>query len=185
MPTSPAELLRDWHDFFVLAGTASATLAGLIFIAASIGATYFTERHRLPLSAFLTPTVMHFAAVLFACLLVMIPIRSWHTIGGLLGAVGIAGLIYCGRILVRIIIGNRFHVDFGDRLFYALLPLLGHVLLSISAYQLFSRYEAGTAVLAAALLTLLVAGFRNAWDMTLWIAIKAPTPAAPPPPSGA
>jgi len=28
--------------------------------------------------------------------------------------------------------------------------------------------------LAAALMTLLLAGIRNAWDMTMWIVIKAP-----------
>ena len=184
MPISPAELLRDWHDFYVLAGTGSATLVGLMFVAASIGASYFTERHRLPLTAFLTPTVMHFAAVLFICLVVMIPIHDWHTIGGLLGAIGLAGVIYCGRILLQIIVGNRFKVDFGDRLFYALVPPLGHLLLLTSAVLLFSRCAAGSAVLAAALLTLLVAGIRNAWDMTLWIAIKAPTPGTPPPQAG-
>jgi hypothetical protein len=38
-------------------------------------------------------------------------------------------------------------------------------------------------VIAAALLTLMVASLRNAWDMTLWIVIKTPT-AGPPPEGG-
>jgi hypothetical protein len=29
-------------------------------------------------------------------------------------------------------------------------------------------------VLAAALITLLLAGIRNAWDMTIWIVIRTP-----------
>jgi hypothetical protein len=37
MPASPAELLHEWHDFYVLLGTASATLVGLMFVAVSIG----------------------------------------------------------------------------------------------------------------------------------------------------
>jgi hypothetical protein len=32
------EILRDWHDFYVLMGTATATLIGLMFVAVSIGA---------------------------------------------------------------------------------------------------------------------------------------------------
>jgi hypothetical protein len=32
------EILRDWHDSYVLMGTATATLIGLMFVAASIGA---------------------------------------------------------------------------------------------------------------------------------------------------
>jgi hypothetical protein len=34
MPASLAELLRGWHDFYILIGTASATLVGLMFVAA-------------------------------------------------------------------------------------------------------------------------------------------------------
>jgi hypothetical protein len=36
-------------------------------------------------------------------------------------------------------------------------------------------------VIAAGLLTLLLAGIRNAWDMTLWIAIKTPSSRGPSP----
>ena len=84
MPASVAELLHDWHDFYVLAGTASATLVGLMFVAASIGSSIFNEQHRAPMTAFLTPTVVHFAAVLFTCLLATIPTHSWRTLGGCL-----------------------------------------------------------------------------------------------------
>jgi len=73
MLASPGELLHDWHDFYVLLGTASATLVGLMFVAVSLGSSIFNEDHRAPLTAFITPTVMHFAAVLFACLMVTIP----------------------------------------------------------------------------------------------------------------
>src|ERR1700678_2712802 len=100
MPASPAELLHDWHDFYILVGTASATLVGLMFVAASIGTSFFNEDHRAAMEAFITPTVVHFAGMLFMCLLVTIPTHNWRTLGGLLGAGGLAGAIYCGRILV-------------------------------------------------------------------------------------
>ena len=32
--TGLIDALRDWHDFYVLIGTASATLVGLMFVAA-------------------------------------------------------------------------------------------------------------------------------------------------------
>ena len=60
--------------------------------------TIFSEEHRAPMRAFITPTVVHFAAVLFTCLLAAIPTHSWRTLGGLLGAGGIAGSIYCWSI---------------------------------------------------------------------------------------
>jgi hypothetical protein len=41
---------------------------------------------------------------------------------------------------------------------------------------LFRQSPAGLDLLAAAQITLLLAGIRNAWDMMLWIVIRAPTP---------
>src|SRR5262249_4281872 len=64
MDTSLAELVDDWHDFDVLVGTAAATLVGLMFVAASIGASVFTEKDRAALKAFISPTVVHFTTVL-------------------------------------------------------------------------------------------------------------------------
>ena len=54
MDTSLAELVDDWHDFDVLVGTAAATLVGLMFVAASIGASVFTEKDRAALKAFIS-----------------------------------------------------------------------------------------------------------------------------------
>jgi hypothetical protein len=81
-------LLHDWRDFYALVGTASATLVGLLFVAASIGSGRFTDEHRAPLNAFLTPTLAHFAAAMFACMLVCAPLQNWRSVGGLLGAGG-------------------------------------------------------------------------------------------------
>jgi hypothetical protein len=181
MPGSLAELLHDWHDFYVLVGTASATLVGLMFVAASIGSSIFNEEHRAPMTAFITPTVAHFAAVLFASLMVTIPTHSWRTLGGLLAAGGLAGAIYCAKILVQIIVQHRFNVDLTDRLFYALIPALGYLLVLVSAVLLLMQSAASANLIAAALLTLLFAGIRNAWDMMVWIVIKAPSSRGPSP----
>ncbi len=181
MGPSLAEMLHDWHDFYVLVGTASATLVGLMFVAASIGTSIFNEDHRAGMTAFITPTVVHFAAALFTCLLVTIPTQSWRTLGGLLAAGGLAGSIYCGRLVVQIIFQHRFKVDLSDRLFYVLLPLLGYLLALISATLLLTQSTASANLIAAAVLTLLVAAIRNAWDMMVWIVIRTPPGGAPPP----
>ncbi len=181
MGTSLAELLHDWHDFYVLVGTASATLVGLMFVAVSIGTAIFNEDHRAAMTAFITPTVMHFAAVLFACLLGTIPTHTWYTLGALLGAGALAGSIYSGGLVVQMIIRHRFNVDVSDRLFYALLPLAGYVLALIAAVLLCTRAAASADLIAAAVLTLLLAAIRNAWDMMVWIVIKTPAGGSPPP----
>src|SRR5215475_8937602 len=178
MEPSLAALLRDWHDFYVLVGTASATLVGLMFIAISIGTSIFNEDLCIGMTAFITPTVVHFAAALFTCLLVTIPTQSWYTLGGLLAAGGLAGSLYCGSLAVRIIV--RTHVDLSDRLFYALLPLFGYMLALVSAVLLLMHSTVSADLIAAAVLILLLAAIRNAWDMMVWIVIKTPSGAAPP-----
>jgi hypothetical protein len=182
MGPSLAELLRDWHDFYVLVGTASATLVGLMFVAVSIGTAIFNEERSAGLTAFITPTVMHFAAVLFACLLSTIPTQTWATLGGLLGAGALAGSIYSGGLVVQMIIRHRFKVDLSDRLFYALLPLVGYLLALMSAVLLLMQSAMSANLIAAAVLTLLLAGIRNAWDMMVWIVIKTPSGGVPPVP---
>jgi hypothetical protein len=53
------------------------------------------------------------------------------------------------------------------------------VLALIAAVLLLMRSAASGDVLAAAVLTLLVAGIRNAWDMMVWIMIRVPTRKGP------
>jgi len=176
-----SELLHEWHEFYLLLGTASATLVGLMFVAASIGGTVFNEDHRAALGAFISPTVVHFATTLFASLVMTIPSHGWRVLAALIGAGGLAGTIYCGRVLVQLIIRHRFNVDVVDRVFYALIPLIGYLLALTAAALLFEESTAGADVIAAALLVLLFAGLRNAWDMMVWIMIKAPGGTLPPP----
>jgi hypothetical protein len=182
MDPSLSSLLHEWHDFYVLVGTASATLVGLMFIAVSIGTAIFNEDHRAAMTAFITPTVTHFAAVLFACLVATIPSHTWYTLGGLIGAGALVGSVYSGGLVVQMIIRRRFTIDLEDGLFYALLPLAGYVLALVAAVLLFTRIAALSAdLIAAAVLTLLFAAIRNAWDMMVWIVIKTPSGGGPPP----
>ena len=46
----------------------------------------------------------------------------------------------------------------------------------------FAEKPASAYVMAAALMGLLLAGLRNAWDMMIWIMIKVPGGRPPPPP---
>jgi hypothetical protein len=175
MQGSAAELFHTWHDFYILVGTASATLVGLMFVAASIGASVFTEQNRHALQAFLSPTVVNFAAALFTCIAVMIPSQTWLSLGLLLTAGGIAGVVYAGRVWIQMIIRRRYNVDAVDRFFYATTPLLGYLVVLASGILLLVRKAWSSEVVAAALVVLLFAAIRNAWDMTTWIMMRTPT----------
>jgi hypothetical protein len=52
---------------------------------------------------------------------------------------------------------------------------VGYLLAIAAAVLLVLQSEASANLIAAALLTLLFAGIRNAWDMMIWIVIKTPS----------
>jgi hypothetical protein len=54
------EALKEWHDFYILLGTAAATLLGLLFVAVSLGAGYLTEEHQYGTRTFMSPVVVYF-----------------------------------------------------------------------------------------------------------------------------
>jgi hypothetical protein len=175
MDPSLTDLIEDWHDFDLLVGTAAATLVGLMFVAASIGASIYTEKNRPGIQAFISPTVVHFTSVLVLALLALVPTHEWLTLAGLLALVGVAGGVYSANLWMQLFVRRRFDVDIVDRLFYAALPSLGYLLLLLAAFFLLRQSEAGLDLLAAAQITLLLAGIRNAWDMMMWIVIRVPT----------
>lgn len=180
MQSELSEVVHPWHDFYVLVGTASATLVGLMFVAASIGAQVFTERNREAMRAFISPTVVHFSAVLFICIAASVPSQSWLTLAVLLILGGAAGVVHAARVWVHLFVRHSFKVDVIDRLFYALIPVSGYLLVLGSAALLLERSQWSLEALALALVTLLLAGLRNAWDMTLWIVMRVPVSVSEP-----
>jgi len=53
------EALREWHDFYLLVGTAGATLLGLLFVAVSLGVGYLTEERQSATPTFMSPAAVH------------------------------------------------------------------------------------------------------------------------------
>jgi hypothetical protein len=165
-----SQILVQWHDFYSIIGEASATLVALIFVAASIGAEVFSSRHQAGIRSFLSPTVVHFTAVLVICLLASIPDQTWITLGALLGGVGAIGLVYTGWVWRRMLKhGIVASIDTVDRLWYALLPIPAYLLVMAAGLSLWRQSLVSLDMLASALVLLLLIGIRNAWDMTVWI----------------
>jgi hypothetical protein len=165
-----SQILTQWHDFYAIIGEASATLVALIFVAASIGAEVFAARHQAGIRSFLSPTVVHFTAVLVICLLASIPTETGAVLGALLGGVGAIGLVYSGWVWRRMMKhGFVASIDTVDRLWYALLPIPAYLLVGAAGAGLWGGSVLSLNVLASALILLLLIGIRNAWDMTVWI----------------
>ena len=174
------QALRDWRDFYMLGGGAAATLIGLMFVAASISASRFTDKYLEPMRAFFSPTVAHFAAVFFVCLVSVMPGHSAESLGGVIGLGALVGLAYCGRVFGLIFRRYMTGLDWEDRAFYALSPVVGYLMLVASAALEFDALPmVANLVAAIGVIVLLAAGLRNAWDMTVWMTTRSTVPEPP------
>lgn len=170
MDSTASAALAGWHEFYALTGTASATLVGLLFVAASVRSGVFTTDRRAPVRMFLTATVVHFSSVLAASLIVLLPLASWLLLGAMVAACGLVGLGY-SALAVRDAVrdGLIANVDREDRTWYGALPLLAYVVELAAGVILACGASAGTAVLAGSVGLLILAGIHNAWDITVWM----------------
>jgi hypothetical protein len=168
---SVSEAMGHWHEFYALLGTASATLVGLLFVAATVSSGVFSSNRRAPLRVFLSATVVHFSSVLAVCLIVLIPLQSWLQFGLLVLGCGVFGLVYCGLIARDTVRDSRLMaaIDLEDRTWYMLVPVVGYVLETATGVALAFRFASGSVALAFAVAVLMIAGIHNAWDITIWI----------------
>jgi hypothetical protein len=164
---SSVPLLAPWQNFFILLGTAAATLIGAMFVVVSIGIGFLSRDRSMAIRVFLSTTVVHLSTVLFGSLLTMVPVLAprWQAI-----IAGVAGLVGVGYSL-HVIWGFRQHPGtvLSDWFWYAIFPLAAYaVLAAAAATGLYDNAE-GLYLFAALLTALLVAGIRNGWDMLVWL----------------
>jgi hypothetical protein len=168
MQTLPPAL-APWHEFYGLLGEASATMVGLLFVAASVGAGVFSQNRRGALRIFLSASVVQFGCILAGCLIVLAPVPRWDYLGGLILACGVFGLGY-SAIAWRDTVhdGLSARIDLEDRIWYAVAPALGYGLQAAAGVAFILQHEFACAVLAGAMATLLLVAIHNAWDITVW-----------------
>lgn len=166
-------LFGPWHDFYLLVGTASATLVGLMFVAASVGRGVFTLERQIGLRTFLSPTVVAFSVVLATSLIAVMPVTSWRVPGLLLTGTGLLGVGYSWQVWRRMLHGGiAASIDVEDRIWYTLVPAAAYLVLATAGAALAFDTAGACALLATGSGLLLLAGLRNAWDMTTWIVMR-------------
>ena len=161
-----ARELQDWHEFYILVGTAGATLVALLFVAVSLGAGFLTQDRAAATRAFFSPVVLHFAAVFVIAAVALVPSHRSAFFAALIAACAGFGFAVSAFTSVQLL-RNRWTDYLQDHLGYGLLPLAAYVALIVAAAMIFTRQPASLDILAGSLLVLLIINIRNAWDLTL------------------
>jgi hypothetical protein len=158
--------LERWHEFFVLVGTAGATLVALLFVAISLGAGVLTDKRTAVTRAFYSPVVVHFTAVFFISAVGLFPAHKPTVFATLVGGcAAIGGAVSVFTLVELLRHGWTKYVE--DHLAYGLLPAICYAALLAAAAMILAEHEYALLVLAGALLTLLIVNIRNAWDLTV------------------
>ena len=160
--------LDTWQNFYVIVGTAAATLTGLMFVVITLLAQIQVPSPRSHVTVFTTSNVFHFGAVLLTAGILSAPWQALWPASLLFGLAGLAGVTY--MLIVLWLARNRLDYQpvLSDWLWYTVLPLLSYAALVVAAIVLPSQPVPALFVIAAVTMLLLFIGIHNAWDVVTY-----------------
>lgn len=166
-------LLSSWQNFYMIMGTAAATLTGLMFVATTLfaGLNTHVETANAGISAFNTPTVVQFCAVLLLAGMFSAPWQTFSMIGLLLGLLSLGMVFYQIIIMRRMWQMPHYQTTMEDWVWYIVLPLLAILMLLVAAFLLSQNPALALYLVGSSMMMLLLIGIRNAWDNATFLAL--------------
>ena len=162
----------SWESFYVILGSSSAALIGLQFVVITLIAerrAHRTESHAL--SAFATPTVVHFAVALLVSAVMTAPWPSVTAVGIALASCGVGGVGYALRVVLRARRQTAYRPVWEDWLWHVVLPVAAYIIVGAAGWLVRAHASVGPFLAASAGLALLFIGIHNAWDTVTYIVI--------------
>ena len=157
--------LSRWADFYVIVGSSAGALIGLQFVVMTLVANMPIERAAAQAgNSFMTPTVVHFGAVLLLSAAASAPWEGIAAVTVLWGLVGLGGLVYAVVVAWRVRSQIIYETVFEDQLFHVLLPIAAYATLVVSTWAAYSHPRRALFLVGGAVLLLLFVGIHNAWD---------------------
>jgi hypothetical protein len=159
-----SETIAGWQTFYLLVGTAAATLIGLLFVAVSIHIDIFHRKALSDLHRFAALTFNCFFYVLLIAILFLIPGQSALGLGLPLLLLGLLGLVNALRQQLR---ARRSHsgrtgISIAARFNLPVACLAGLVLLAVGVML---QLAASLYGLVPVIVFLLASASQNAWTL--------------------
>jgi len=170
--------LSTWQNFYILIGSAAATLTGLMFVVATLvaGVRVRVSSPSEAFATFNTPNVVHFGLALLVAAILSAPWQALWPAGLLLGLLGLGGMIYVVIVVRRARRQRDYQPVLEDWLWHTAFPLVSYTALLVAAIVLPGHAAPALFVIAAGTVLLLFIGIHNAWDNVLYITIKLSQP---------
>ena len=162
--------LERWHEFYLMAGTAAVTLAGLLFVALSLHLDRFVEKSHEHLLALARVTLLSFTFVLFVSLDMLMPPINTHQTAIMIGAMTLGGLAFSFRVTRA----ARHHDEAGfsrAQMRRRLLPALaGYLMMLVTAWGLYAGVPESLYFMVGGTCMILGNAAGTSWDLLVQIA---------------
>jgi hypothetical protein len=164
-------MFHDWHEFYLLAGSAAAVLIGLIFVVV----TLMNDRPRSAVlvgsKLYMGPVVLHVSFVLALSAAALSPRISGREFAVLAGVVAVWGLTRAIRSIAGIrALAGEDTPHWTDSWFYGVAPSLLYLAMAGVAWAFWSGLTWGPRGIAVVITGLLLISVRNEWDLVTWLA---------------
>ena len=175
MQEGTVPILKDWENFYVIIGSASAALIGLTFVVITLVASI---RQRGVIggtegtAAFSTPTVVHFCAALLSAAILSAPWSVLWQPSLLLGIAGFAGIVYMVIILRRTLRQSSYQLVLEDWIWHILFPFLAYTTLFVATIVLAGNPAPSLFFIGAVTVLFVFIGIHNSWDTVTYLTVQ-------------
>lgn len=164
--------LAGWENFYIIVGSSGAALIGLQFVVLALIAETRFQSSPESLSAFGTPTIVHFAGAFLISVIMSAP---WYTLGSVgvaLAVSGVVGVGYVALVIRRARGQTAYKPVMEDIIWHMVLPLLAYASLLVAAVLLPAHVRGSLFTIGGSALLLLFIGIHNAWDTVTYIVVE-------------
>jgi len=153
--------IEQWHEFFLLCGTAAVTLTGALFVVISLGPSVIAAENNAGVRAFISPNAVYFTTVLVVSHALLTAALPQELIAWLLIVGALACIIYLisTRSLRR---WKENNLSILDWIWYIALPYIAYLLTLAGGIGILRNDARALPLTAATMVFLLVIGIRNA-----------------------
>lgn len=164
------EWMGRWHEFYLMAGTAAVTLAGLLFVALSLHLDRLVEESHEHLLALARVTLLSFTIVLIASMFMLMPSTGRRQTSFTLGLVSVMGLATTYRLART----ARHHDEAGfsrgqirKRLMF---PAIGYLMMMLTAAGIYRGVPEMLYMMVGAMCMILGNAAGTSWELLVQIA---------------
>jgi hypothetical protein len=162
--------LSEWQNFYVIMGSAAGALIGLQFVVMALIADMPIEgEESQAVTAFSTPSIVHFGVVLLLAAAMVMP---WHGLRHLVavwGVVGLGGVGYIAFTGWRLRTQSSYAPVAEDWIFRVVLPALIYIALGAAWWVGHRDVRGALFQVATVVLALLFIGIHHAWDNATYL----------------